>query len=261
MAWLPLKPDPPHTTLKTPPDTPSEAAPETPLNTRLDPDRFCRLWNRCAGRGQGSARGGGNARGEGDSDGAAIFAELAAYYREPHRHYHTGGHINDCLWRMDLAEAELGRSDGVELAIWFHDVIYATGDPDNERLSADWFADKAAGVLPAALIREVENCIMYTTHREIPTDDGAKFVVDVDLSGLGMSAQSFHRDGVNIRKEFAHLSDAEYYRAEAAFLGKLLERERIYATPFFYTLCEARARRNIDETLARRAADGGSESA
>ena len=205
----------------------------------MDKDRLCRLWSRCAGHGELGREAG------------VIYEELAGYYREPHRFYHTGGHINDCLSRMDLAEAELGRSDSVELAIWFHDVIYVSGAPDNERRSADWFAEKAAGVLPPEMIREVEGYIMSTTHREMPGDEGSKFVVDVDLSGLGMSPESFRRDGDNIRKEFADLSDAEFNRRQAVFLQKLLDRSRIYSTPFFYDLCEAPARRNISEVLAR----------
>ena len=204
---------------------------------QMDKDRFCRLWNRCAGAGH--------------SEAAAVFEELDAYYREPHRYYHTGGHIADCLSRMDLAAAQLGRSNSVELAVWFHDVIYVSGAADNERKSADWFAEKAAGQLPPELIRRVEGCIMSTTHGAPPADDESRFVVDVDLSGLGMEPRPFRRDGDNIRKEFPGMSDAEFQRGQNRFLQKLLDRERIYFTPFFYHLCEARARRNIRATLKR----------
>lgn len=212
------------------------------MNTKLDKERFSRLWSRCAGA--GPAKSAAESAGE-------VFEALAAYYREPHRYYHTGGHINDCLSRIDLAAAELGRSDSVEMAIWFHDVIYVIGDPENERRSADWFAEKAIGLFPPEMIREVEGYIMSTVHREMPVDEGAKFVVDVDLSGLGMPPKLFKRDGANIRKEFAGLSDAEFARGQAGFLQKLLDRSSIYSTAFFYNLCEAAARRNINEVLKR----------
>lgn len=202
----------------------------------MDKERFSRLWSRCASADHGKA--------------GAVFDELAAHYREPHRFYHTGVHINDCLVRMDLAEAELGRSDSVELAVWFHDVIYICGDADNEQRSAEWFAEKAAGAFPPEVVREVEGYIMSTTHREMPGDQGAKFVVDVDLSGLGMEARMFWRDGNNIRKEAAGLSDAEFARGQGGFLRMLLKRERIFLTPFFHDLYEARARRNIRVALA-----------
>lgn len=203
----------------------------------MEQKRFCDLWQRCA-------------RTPDAAQAKAIFAEMEALYGQPHRHYHCGNHIDDCLARIDLAAAALGRSDDVEMAIWMHDVIYQTGDPDNERLSADWFAAQAAGAFSPERIRLIEGYIMDTTHQQPPTDDGAKFVVDVDLSGIGMPKQQFLRDGENIRKEFPDLSEAEFIRGQSMFLQKLLDRERIYYTPFFYDLCEARARQNIGDLLA-----------
>ncbi|MDD9810132.1 MAG: hypothetical protein OXU71_00205 [Gammaproteobacteria bacterium] len=186
--------------------------------------------------------------------GAALFARLDAYYREPHRHYHNGGHIDDCLARLDLAYAQVDGgvddADAVELALWFHDVIYQLGAPDNEQRSAEWFAAQAAGHLPADFIDRVAGYILDTTHREAPAAPGAKWVVDADLSGIGMDGESFGRDGDKIRREFAHLSDAEFARGQAGFLRDLLARERIYYTDFFRDLCEARARRNIQSVLA-----------
>ncbi len=198
----------------------------------MDKERFCKVWARSGG-----------ARGE------AIFAEMATRYDEPHRYYHRSRHIDDCLSRMDRATPTLGASDSVELAIWFHDVVYDIGAADNERRSADWFAERAAGALAPALIDEVDGYIMSTTHREAPPTDGAKFVVDVDLSGLGMSPQMFWRDGDNIRLECGALSDAQYAHGQGKFLRMLLQRERIFHTPFFHDWCEAQARRNIEEAL------------
>ncbi|MGI9311888.1 MAG: HD domain-containing protein [bacterium] len=212
----------------------------------LDHARFRELWRRCADRAADSV----------DNDAAttdvdSLFAELTGYYREPHRHYHTEAHIHECLSRMDLASPALGRSDGVELAVWFHDAIYQPGAADNEARSAQWFARKARGALNLELIGEVEGYILATTHCDAPTEAGARFVVDVDLSGMGMDATAFQRDGDNIRKEAAALDDAEFCRRQGGFLRKLLARERIYTTDFFHDLCEARARENIHAALTR----------
>lgn len=206
--------------------------------------QFCRLWARCGDGDRGHA--------------AAVFAELAARYAEAHRHYHNGGHIDDCLARLDWAmqAGPVDDADAVELALWFHDVIYELGAADNEQLSAEWFAARAAGRLPAELIRRVEGYILDTTHRMEPAAPGAKWVVDADLGGLGMDDESFRRDGARIRREFAHVPEAEFARGQSAFLRGLLARERIFYTDFFRDLCEARARRNIESVLARHAADG-----
>lgn len=205
--------------------------------------RFCRLWARCGAPAEGAG---------------AVFAQLDAHYREAHRHYHNGGHIDDCLARLDLAAAaaDVDDADAVEMALWFHDVIYELGAPDNEQLSAEWFGAQAAGRLPADFIGRVEDYINSTTHRAEPAAAGAKWVVDADLGGLGMDDDAFERDGARIRREFAHVPEAEFARGQAGFLRGLLERERIFYTDFFRDLCEARARRHIREVLARHPGDG-----
>lgn len=201
---------------------------------QLDRERFTKLWRRCGG-----------------ARPAAVFAELDAHYRAAGRYYHNGGHIIECLARMDLAADALGAYDDVELAIWFHDVIYLPGAADNETASARWFEAWAAGQLPADLIARVNQHIIATMHRAPPADPRAQFVADVDLSGLGMAAESFRRDGINIRKESAHLTDAEFCERQAGFLRLLARREFIYCTPFFRALCEQPARENIQAALAR----------
>ena len=209
----------------------------------MDKDRFCKLWDRCRGANGGGAE--------------SVFTELDEHYRQPHRYYHSGNHIDHCLSKMDMAMAEPGASgnpnllDGIELAIWFHDVIYEPGAADNEQRSADWFAQRATGVLPPNIISRIEGYIMSTTHHEPPIDEGSKFVVDVDLSGFGLPPALFRRDGDNIRKEFDYMSETEFICGQTKFLKKLLGRSSIYSTSYFYDRYETRARQNINETIKR----------
>ena len=58
----------------------------------------------------------------------AAYADLVARYQEPHRRYHTLEHIMEVLERVTGTE--------VELACWFHDVIYDTKASDSEARSA-----------------------------------------------------------------------------------------------------------------------------
>lgn len=201
----------------------------------LNRERFCRLWDRCSN--------------VSSTNSDAIFNELNTLYQQPHRHYHGPCHIKDCLSRLDLAAKMYGNLDSVELSIWLHDAIYVTGAADNEQKSAEWFAKKANSILPQQMIAEVEGYINQTTHTEIPSDENSKLVVDVDLSGLGMPWEEYHCDGLKIRKEFAHLSDDEFFPKQNKFLQSLLDRDRLFLTDFFYQMCEAQARKNIRKTL------------
>jgi len=198
-------------------------------------DRFSDLWNRCAG--------------DSDPMGTTIYHLLQNLYDEPNRFYHTSAHIDQCLSNMDKASVELGSSDIVELSIWFHDAIYDPGASDNESRSADYFSSHAANRLPRETIARVTNCILSTTHKSLPEDNYSKFVVDVDLSGFGQNWEGFSRDGENVRKETAHLSLDKYIAGQTRFMGKLLNRDRIFSTEYFNSRYESIARDNIKKQL------------
>ena len=53
-------------------------------------------------------------------------------WREPHRRYHNLDHLRDCLARLDDSPARGVPRDLAEAALWYHDVIYYPGAPDNE---------------------------------------------------------------------------------------------------------------------------------
>ena len=62
------------------------------------------------------------------------WSDIKNRYGENHRHYHTLRHIAALLAARDNYFPESSRC--IELAIWFHDLIYIPGDEHNELLSA-----------------------------------------------------------------------------------------------------------------------------
>lgn len=199
---------------------------------RLDAQRFYALWRRCRGSTE-------------VPQAADVFAELARRYAEPHRHYHTPAHINHCLGQLDLVRERLATPDAVEMALWFHDVVYDPRARDNEQQSAELFRRRARDVLPAAFTDDVYRLIMITRHRETPARDDERHVVDIDLSCFGLEHDAFKRDSNDVRNEFAHLSDADFIPRQCGFLQSLIDRPAIFATEFFRRRYERRARTNI----------------
>jgi predicted metal-dependent HD superfamily phosphohydrolase len=65
------------------------------------------------------------------------FDELVRKYTEPHRHYHNLNHINTCLIAFDQTVDNISDKFCVEVAIWFHDVIYDPQKGDNEHLRGE----------------------------------------------------------------------------------------------------------------------------
>ena len=201
----------------------------------MDRDRFERLWSRCASA---------------SCSVPGLFEEVAAHYREPHRHYHTPGHVDHCLAQLDAARGEMQDPDSVELAVWYHDVIYDVERKDNEALSADLFERRATGVMPPERIRAVHDLIMVTVHtRAAPASLDQALMVDIDLSSFGLPWEGFLRDSVAVRKEYPHLSDEEFYPRQHDFLEGLLARSSFCFTEFFRRRHERRARENIERYL------------
>lgn len=67
-----------------------------------------------------------------------VYSSLESAYSEPHRHYHTGAHIDDCLEQLDSAPHIANFPEEVELALWFHDAVYKPLSSKNELKSAEW---------------------------------------------------------------------------------------------------------------------------
>ncbi|MFC1665101.1 hypothetical protein ACFL17_05665 [Pseudomonadota bacterium] len=206
--------------------------------------RFQRLWDRCRiDKGDATSP----THGIGRSD--SVCRELIDHYNEPHRFYHTTGHIQKCLDQLDLAAHEMGDPEAVEMAIWFHDAIYEMDGSENELKSADYFQRCSDQVMTPEFQQKVFEMILTTIHdRTIPQDD-ARYVVDVDLSSLGSAWDGFREDSDAIRKEKINLSDKEFFAIQCPFLQSLLNRPRIFFTDFYRDLYESRARANIQRQL------------
>ncbi len=199
-------------------------------------ERFSELWRR-------------NTLPGANDEADALWHLLANRYAEPHRHYHTKQHLVFCLEQLDLAGERIRQPDQVEMAIWFHDVIHRAGQRDNERRSAEWFRDRANGILPGDLIAAVVDLILVTTHREPVNDLEHRFICDIDLASFGCPWECFLRNSDAVRAEFP-IPDEEFYRGERGFLSALLQRPRIFQTDFFHERYEQQARENIDCLLA-----------
>ena len=139
--------------------------------------------------------------------------------------------------------------DAVELAIWFHDAIYIAGSPENELESARLFERHATGCIPPNRVRTVFDLIIVTEHRQAPVDDDQALLIDIDLSSFGQSWEQMSNDSSNVRREFAHLSDAVFYAGQEKFLKGLLARKHFCYSKFFRERHEAQARANIVQYL------------
>ena len=203
----------------------------------MDSQRFISLWERCIGKGS-----------------ETTFEQLDVRYHEPHRRYHGPQHIEHCLSQLDRAGNEVVNRDAVELALWFHDVVFDVPRVPaeyNENRSAEFFLNCADGRGIAELRADVCRLIRITSNCVSPKAPDEHLMVDIDLSGFGQSWPKFLRDCMAIRAEQPQVPDDEFSQALYKLMRNLLARPNFYFTEFFQSHYEQIARDNINRYLAK----------
>lgn len=181
-----------------------------------------------------------------------VFAGMATRYDGDGRYYHILTHVGDLLntagEMRDLAQDYRT----VQLAIWFHDVIYDPRGKDNEVKSAAYarHALRELG-MPERVISRVSDLILKTvTHVSENEDSDALILLDADLAPLGADKEVFARQSQALRLEFGWIPEDEYKASRVRILSGFLGRERIYQTDRLYESLEAKARSNLSQAIA-----------
>jgi predicted metal-dependent HD superfamily phosphohydrolase len=180
----------------------------------------------------------------------SLFNALASAYSQPSRHYHNLNHIADCLAEFEPVRGLATNADAVELAIWYHDIVYDTHDTSNEARSAE----QAQAALLAAgadyqLASLVRNLVLATRHTEEPQSADEALLMDIDLSILGKPAEEFDRYEAAIRSEYGWVPESLFLPKRSEILRGFLRRSSIYCTPWFRKRMEPSARGNIARSL------------
>jgi predicted metal-dependent HD superfamily phosphohydrolase len=182
----------------------------------------------------------------------SVFEELVARYGEDGRYYHTLDHVREVLQVGQQLQTLARDFKAIQLAIWFHDVIYDPRAADNEERSAD-YADQALAQLgiPAATVASVHRLILITkTHETAVADIDGHIILDADLATLGASPAQYDAYCQAIRREYAFVPEPEYRLGRAHILNRFLERPRLYHTQLIFEQRERQARQNMAREIA-----------
>ena len=178
--------------------------------------------------------------------GASVRDDLIHRHAEPHRRYHTLQHLRECIaWCERTVHLAL-RPAEVELALWFHDAVYALRGGDNEQQSAALAESSLLTAGASAEARQrIAHLVLATRHTALPTSPDEQLLVDIDLSILGAPEARFAEYEAQIRDEYAFVPRLIFKQKRRKILRSFLARERIYSTPFFFEALEGRARQNL----------------
>lgn len=178
--------------------------------------------------------------------------ELLAAWADPGRAYHDTRHLTEVLDRLDeLADAGAGFDRiAVVLAAWFHDGVY-DGRPGAEERSAAW-AETALADHDPDLVAEVARLVRLTeSHRPAEDDRNGCALSDADLAILAANPTRYAEYLVDVRREYAHVSDDDFRAGRAAVLSDLLAKPRLFQTSHAHEHWEPVARANVEAELTR----------
>ncbi len=171
--------------------------------------------------------------------------KLFEKYSEVHRSYHNLNHIE---YMLSFFSKSSDKQEPLELAIWFHDVVYEPKESENERRSANLFREQLGPELPTTITSQVIDLILATDPSQPRTGKPQEdLLVDIDLSILGSSPKSYETYRAAIRKEYHFVPEDDFRQGRSKILQSFLSGP-IFVTERFKQF-EEQARINISAEL------------
>lgn len=179
------------------------------------------------------------------------FTVLVEAYSSCDRYYHTLKHIHQVLSTIDILQTYTKNLAAVQLAAWFHDVIYDTQAKDNEERSAEYACDLLSSLdINQSVITSINSIIMNTKYHQAATDDyDSQVLLDADLAILAANPIQYQEYAQAIRQEYAWLPEADYIEGRRQVLERFLQRQRIYFIPLMFDVAEQFARSNLQTEI------------
>lgn len=179
-------------------------------------------------------------------------------YQGAGRHYHDVSHVEALLSLTQAHRTVLIDPTAVDLAVYYHDVVYDPARRDNEALSAVFARESLTRLgLPQGLVEKLALYVEATAHLApsvgLPPGEHPDLdhFLDFDLSILAAPAAEYDSYAAAIRREYAIYPEADYARGRAAVLKKLLASPALYRMPALAAAWEPAARANMARELGR----------
>jgi len=176
-----------------------------------------------------------------------LFADLQKHYTKTQRRYHNFSHIHTMLKICEQHISEIENYRILQLAVWYHDIIYRATRKDNELKSAEYALDALTDSNLSPLeFDQLKQLIISTKSHDILLDNfDNRLILDVDLAILAASREAYTHYTQAIREEYKIYPDFLYKKGRKKVLQHFLERRQIYFTKEFQTQHEANARGNL----------------
>ncbi|WP_440133767.1 HD domain-containing protein [Chitinophaga sancti] len=181
------------------------------------------------------------------------FNSILTHYNESHRFYHNLDHVQTLLVFIEEYNHLVHDLETLQLAVFFHDIIYDVQRADNEERSAlvaTQFLEQTS--YPPEKIALVSEYIRATKSHQNPNKDSdLDCFLDFDLFILSGPERMYQAYAKNIRKEYGIYPDSVYVPGRKKILQYFLDRPSIYKTAGFRERFDAVAKENIQRELEK----------
>lgn len=174
----------------------------------------------------------------------SCWKELEKKYTASSRHYHDLEHLENMFSLLDVVKKDVDDLDTISFAIFYHDIIYKATRTDNEHQSALLFEKR----IRHTTFENIDTCMLQieaTKKHELSSCNDTNILLDLDLSILGTSNETYDTYCKNIRAEYRIFPDFLYNRGRIKALNHLLSTGSIFKTPYFIERFEQKARENL----------------
>ena len=187
-----------------------------------------------------------------ESAAEEIWRPLAAAYGGDGRFYHNLTHIQHALEIADQLQDVAANFTAVQLALWFHDVVYDPRRSDNEAASAD-YAERVLQPLgvPDEMLAKLRELILVTkTHETAVANPDVWVMLDADLAILSAPPAQYDAYAHAIRREYSFVPEEAYVVGRTAVLQKFLARSPFYFTEKMRGVGDTAVYENLSRELA-----------
>lgn len=184
-------------------------------------------------------------------DANQLFENITLHYSEEQRAYHNLSHIHSMLQLTKKFSEQIEQADMLQLAIWYHDIIYNPSRKDNELKSAEYAQSALSNHLEQGMLDVLQALINSTAkHQPLVPHPVNDWLLDFDLAVLATDRQTYTEYKAAIRHEYRIYPGFLYRPGRKKILHHFLEREHIYYTELFQTHYEKIARSNLNWELS-----------
>lgn len=176
-----------------------------------------------------------------------LFRNLINQYSDKSRYYHNSTHIQKMLDFSLAFSDKIMEPEVVQLAIYYHDVIYNSLSKNNETDSASLAVQQLSKTTFSAEKIKLTEQFILSTQKHLPLTEhpDVYYFLDFDLAILGTSEDIYQDYAEKIQKEYKWVPSFLYTKNRTKVLEHFLSRKEIYFTEIFRNEYESVARKNM----------------